>query len=628
MNVATILLFFLYFYGFGYSFLRLFNIQQVSDPIERNLIRIGMGVPIFIVFGVLLNMLKIPLQWWIFLIPIIYAFYDFAKNNKINFPDLNFSKKNIIYIFLLVIFLLHLFMFVKGSFAYGYLEDSDPYTYARDMKYVSVEKTLDVPYFRQINFLDPYPPGYTMIMGVLHQTSPEAQWTLKFFNALLISLSLIFFFFMVRGLTRNSQIALASTFVLLMIPSYLSHFIWSHSLIPLLFFLLIYSYLRIDSNKKWWIMSAVVTAAILLTHHRQAIKLAIMGGIFFFVTWYHTKKFPRGIFLSALAGFLISLSWWAFKFKSLVRMMVGGGASDIVSQTTTGSTNFIMKLVHAFPVLFSPSGGTTTKAYTFENFIFATKYPHINTPIGWGVMISSLLLVGLIFLIWKYKHMKKSQKTWIGILLFWFLFTFLGVNSQTFNLPIGLGAFRMWMLLAIPVSILAGVGIVALNTKMKSKHLFTFLIVLLIFFTAGLQKYQFNTSDGWQYGAKWVNANEVNEFVKMRNSLPVNTKIFTFGLQNKVVIAFDMYACVWCEEYREFKKDVIKKDIDEIHSWLKKHDYKYLLISPMDLRYFVKIYGEKEGLNLMNDKLNEMIESPKFNVVYANQPHVILFQVT
>ena len=146
-------------------------------------------------------------------------------------------------------------MYQKGAFSYPYLEDDDPWDHAKGIKFVSLEKTVDTPsYFedRFFYYMDPYPPGYEATQGILHQTNDSIQWSMKFFNALIISLGIIFFYFFAREFIGNSKKALFATFVLAMIPCYLSHFIWAHALVITLFFPAMYCLERIKYDKKWF----------------------------------------------------------------------------------------------------------------------------------------------------------------------------------------------------------------------------------------------------------------------------------------------------------------------------------------------------------------------------------------
>jgi hypothetical protein len=567
------------------------------------------------------------------------AFYSFKRDTL----NIILTKKNLMYLALLVLFAGNLYMYATGSFAYGYLEDDDPWTHAREMKYVSIERTLDVPYFRPVNYLDPYPPAYSLIMGILHQTSPEAQWTLKFFNSLIISLSIIFFFFMVNALTKNGTIALSSSFILSMLPSYLSHFIWSHSLIPFLFFLLIYSYTKIY-QRRWWLIATVATAGIFLTHSRQVIKLAVLALVFFGVKWYYTKKFPKKIFIASILGMILSLSWWAVKGKRFLRMVTESGTNaQIAAQKTGESSSILTKLIAKLPLMFAPDGGTASRAYTFNDFFIVTGANHINSPIGWGIVITLLTIFGFVVCVFTFRQWKKQR--WIPIVVGWFILTFVFVNSATFHLPFGIAPFRIWMLLAIPVSILAGYGLFFLGTIANAlkevryleqlsilrhgrhiKYFIILIVILGVIWTSGVPKYQFNTSPTWPPGGKWTSWDELQGYLWMKEHLPLNAPVLTYSNQNKVVIGFNLFACVWCEDFRAFKENILEKDIDTVHQWMVEHGYQYLAFGGMEVKYLGRKYGEEIAYQLINQRIQEANDSPTFALVWRTSDFV-LFEV-
>ena len=525
-------------------------------------------------------------------------------------------------------------MYVNGSFAYEYLEDDDPWTHAREMKYVAFEKKLDVPYFRPVSYLDPYPPAYSMIMGILHQTSPEAQWTLKFFNSLLISLSVVFFFFMVKTLTRRSNLAITSTFILSMLPSYLSHFIWAHTLIPLLFFLLIYSFVKIDQQARWWIVAMVVSASIFLTHTFQAIKLMILAFGFFAVKWIYFKKFPKKIFYAVISGFLISLSWWIFKFKGLMQLYITEEKVSSASIVSTGVMGIVEKVIKYLPRLLSPEGGTATRAYSIPDFFIAQKTNMINAPIGWGFIITLLLIFAIVMIFFNYKKLIEQQHYWVTILLVWFVLTFLGINSDTFNLPIGMAGFRIWMLLAIPVSILSAKGLLMLiKASKEAKYVVLIILVIAIIITSGYPKYEHNTNPNWPVGAKWtyiqengrIYSPELEGYIWIKNNMPINTRIFSYWHHTNMLYGMNMFPCTWCEEFREFKKDILFKDALKVHSWLVNNDYEYLVFGSLEYKYFGRDYGQKEANTLLNQRISEMVNMPtKFQIVYQNKGMILL----
>ena len=93
---------------------------------------------------------------------------------------------------MLVVFAFTFYIYGSGAFNYPYLEDDDPWGHAEGVKYMAIEKNAFGPGTEYTGYINPYPPTYDTLMGILHQTNDSVYWTLKFFNALIISLSVIY----------------------------------------------------------------------------------------------------------------------------------------------------------------------------------------------------------------------------------------------------------------------------------------------------------------------------------------------------------------------------------------------------------------------------------------------------
>lgn len=617
MSILAILLFFAYTLGLGYTATRF--LKSPDNFLERSLMRIGIGLASMPLLFLLLSLLHIPLDWKIILFlslitPLVCLIKDYKNITNIKIKAT--IKKSDIYIFLvLILFFATLFMYVKGSFVYPYLEDDDSWGHATGVKYVATEKTVFNPE-GGTNYLDPYPPAYDSILGLLHQASPSISWTIKFFNALMISLGIIFFYFFAKEFTSDRGKALFATFALTVIPSYLSHFIWSHALIPGFFVLAFYSLERIKYDKGWIIPSALAISAIFLTHLTQSIKFGVFFLIYWIVKTSYSKKLWREQLAPFVLAFLVSLLWWAARWRENVGIIhsytMGTASAKLPEFTVSAIWNLIKKTLPA-------GSGTATRAYTFDDFFFAKFQNLINNPIGIGIMISILLLLGTAYLFFKYKTTLKSD--WKIIALLWLIFTFIGINTVTFKLPIGLFAFRFWMLFAIPASIIAAEGMwllfdLARLTRVP-RHLILAIVILGMVFTAGAQKYTVNTAQ-WPPGAFWTSPEEINGFLWMKQNLPPNTKVFSF-VNEGAVIGSDMNACRWCKEEREFKKAVLNITAVEMYDWLKARDYEYLVIEGQ--------FAKRHGLNSTNAKLNEIAGSGLFIPSYQTNGF-FLFKLT
>lgn len=240
MSIITLLLFFAYSFGLGFTVTNF--IKNSKNFLERNLMRIGIGLGVFVVLGVILNFLHILIDWKIFLalslILPLFVLFKKIKLKELKTPKLKLklTKSNLSILIALGIFFFCLHMYVDGAFQYPYMEDDDPWAHAMTAKYVSVSKTVNDPPNFDFHYIDPYSPGYTMLMAILHQTNDSISWTLKFFNSLIISLGILFFYFFAKSFTKNRNKALFATFILAVIPSYFTHFIWAHTFVIMLFF--------------------------------------------------------------------------------------------------------------------------------------------------------------------------------------------------------------------------------------------------------------------------------------------------------------------------------------------------------------------------------------------------------
>ena len=77
MDIFSIIVFFIIMYGFGFTLTSF--VKNSDNWYERNIMRIGIGLGLFIVLGAFLNLVRIPIDWKIFLIlsliyPIIFIF--------------------------------------------------------------------------------------------------------------------------------------------------------------------------------------------------------------------------------------------------------------------------------------------------------------------------------------------------------------------------------------------------------------------------------------------------------------------------------------------------------------------------------------------------------------------------
>ncbi len=601
MSPITIVLFFVYCYGLGFTVSSF--VKNSDNFLERNLMRLGFGLSLLPFLALVLNTVKIPADWRIILaLSLVYpSYYLFRNYNKFNF-SFKLTKTNLSIFAMLVLFFVNFYIYGSGAFNYPYLEDDDSWAHAVGVKYMSIEKNAFGEDAERIRYMNPYPPAYDVLFGILHQINDSVYWTMKFFNALIISLSTIFFYFFVKEFTGNRNKALFAAFALLSIPAFMSHFIWGISLTVPLYFVVFYAVERIKYDKRWWILAGLVMVTVLTSSPTHSTYFGL-----FFVFYLLTKIVleRKVLFYHALAGLggvLLSFVFWWIPMTvkySLIGTLEGLGIS-------------VGKGVGALAV-----AGTADRIYTFKDFFIAQEQNMINNPVGIGIFLSILTVIALIFIFLRFKDLFKKENHWLGIALAWFVLTFYAVNAV--NMPIKISPFRAWMLLAIPVCILAAEG--AFNLMMISKRsvgrigMCIVLLILLtgIYFTSTQQKIAVNTAT-WPPGAFWTSGEEIGAYVWMKDNLPRNSHVFTF-VNNGPVIGMDMYTCHWCEDVRGYMKQGFNQSIQENYNWLKSEGYEYVVIDGQTSRAF--------GADETNNKIQQIAESGFFTPMFQNQGAVI-----
>ena len=270
--------------------------------------------------------------------------------------------------------------------------------------------------------------------------------------------------------------------------------------------------------------------------------------------------------------------------------------------------------------------GTGDRAYSFSDFFIAKEQNMINSPIGIGIFLSLLAIVAVALLFLRFKHLLKKENHWLVITFVWLLFTLYAVNAA--NMPIKLSPFRTWMLLAIPVCILAAEGLLNLMSAAKASAgkigMYALLVILLtgIYFTSAQQKIAVNTAT-WPPGGFWTYVKdesgrayspELEGYLWIKDNIAPDTKAFAFVIDGPI-IGMDKFICYWCDDIMDFKKNGANKTAEETHSFLKERDYEYIIIDGQ----YAKAFGAEEA----NAKLQELAQSGLFKPAFQNNGAVI-----
>ncbi|MBI2664048.1 glycosyltransferase family 39 protein [Candidatus Woesearchaeota archaeon] len=668
MVFASIVLFFLYFWGFGFATTSLARAKEAGNFLERQIMRIGIGAAAVIILAMIMHAARIPLDWKIFfaLAAAYPAYYLLRNYRKIKLGKVSVSKSDINTLLVLLIFAGSLYMYASGAFAYPYVEDDDPWGHVEGARYIATEKTFSLSPYKGFQYMNPYPPSYDFVFGLMHQTEKSLYWTVKFFNALIISLSLVFFYFFAARFLENRNKALFATAVLAAVPAYLSHFIWSPALAMMMFFPAMYCLEKIKDDKRWKWVAAIALGGLLVSHPTSTLTLFVMVAMYAAVKVLLTKNL-KAYATAVFGGVIASLSWWGFDGKAFYFTATEPArrTADAVQQTGLPD-----KALHTFLKTFHKWSGTASRPYTFEDFFIAKGQNLINNPVGIGKAVMLLFLVGLVaapimsikrlnmkakivaiavaaaVFILTYLSTEKmlhliaaysavmiavlfatgawKEKTAYFISLLWFLWSFLIVNNLTFDFPVGFFAFRTWMVMAVPLALIAAEGLWSLFAMQPmlrvSKNLAVLGNVALIlavlpgiWLTSAEQKYEVNTAT-WPPGAFWTSMDELSVYLALKE-LPAETKVFSFFTDGQI-LAMDKYSCGWCEAEGKFRQGGLNKSAEEVAAWMKQNDYEYMIIGGMEAQRF----GQNETIRLLND----MAASGLFAAPYQNSGAVVL----
>ncbi|MBI3032870.1 hypothetical protein HYY69_05310 [Candidatus Woesearchaeota archaeon] len=635
MSIDAILVFFIMIYCFGYSVT--FFLKRSSLSLEDILMNLGIGLGVFPIIATIFTMLRIPLSWWIFLgvglIVPVYSFFQHLKQNTNISPQFNLKErykkltKYHLYVFLVI--LIAGFSFYtnhKGAFSYPWLEDDDPWIHAMGVSYISEYRTALEPVTGEnaFQYLDAYPVAYDVLMSLLHQISSNMIWTLKFFNALLIALGFISLFFFVREFTRSDEKALWSTFILAMLPSYLTHFIWAHVLIIINIFPLLYSFEKTRTNHQWWYVSLLLVVGIFLVQPDQPIKIIVMIGLYWLARALLERSWHKYILLSSFGGFLVSfLVWWGpmlLKYKS--KFMCLG-----LTQGSCGaevSSKFVDKGV------IGALGGATRK-YTFNDFFIAEKAGLINNSVGIGIVVFILVVIALIVFIVKWRSLIQKEQYWKLVTVLWFIFTVMGLYGGTV-FPVALFTFRFWMLFSIPVALLGAEAIVFILEIIrclehdlhhylkqgffavvlnKIKPFQVIIIILLVFgiwHTSGLQRYSINTSM-WPFNAQFSSFEQINGYNWMKDNIGSHKNVFPLCDSAMKPLTYDKQFTWNNASIAAWKRTILSKDsyfkdlqAGDLRNLLVENNFDYLVLG------YSCIYVH--GLNETQKVLNELMSIP------------------
>jgi len=566
---------------------------------EKNFMTIAFGLALFCTLSIAFNIIGIPLNWIVFLALSVAITIYFIYKKELNFQ---FTKPDWAIALVLLMAVINTWIFWTGATAYPYLEDDDPWSHAVGTKWISETGSYS-RYFDGTNFsrlyIEPYPPSFDIVMGVLHQLTTSVTSTLKFYNAFLCGLSIIFAFYTITELTGNRRLGLFSAFFLLALPSFLSHFIWAQTLAMLFFFAAFYGFEKSIRDKRLIIPTGLAVGAIAITQPSAPAVFILFAGAYLLAKYYaEGKDVIKPIVFACVIGIAITAVYY-------VPVVLKYGPK----YTSEG--------IGLFQGIFDPASKEDTSGglvYGVSDYLFVLPYGKIDQHVGIGLVISLLALAGVYLF---YKEISEGKKQpWMIFSLLWIAIGFLGTEGNA--LPFKLFPHRFWVFLSIPVAIIASYAYLAIEHRYQSYRIIVIALVLGgVLLTSALPKFQQQTST-WPPGASFYSAEELQGYEQMESSLPKNTLVFPLCSMDSKVIGSDMLSEPYVPEYEIFKRTAVNKTPEEVYSFISKRGYKYLIIDST----CINVLGLEEANNVLADYQS----SEKYRNVY-NTSGFFLLQV-
>lgn len=559
-------------------------IKREDTTMEKVFTCLMLGLALFPILSVVMSIVHIPIIWWLFLlISIIVPIYSLFRT------DWKFSaNKGDIYLGVAVIFAVILAgVFVHGAFTYPYMEDDDSWDHGVGTSYVgtfhTASRSFDPNNFQRM-YLEPYPPAYDILMGTLYQIDGSVKDTLKFFNAVLCGLAILFAYLFFERFLKSRNKAIVASLVLLVLPSFMSHFIWAQTLAVLLFFPAFYCLERLQENKLWLVGAIISIASLMVTQPSSAVIFGVFF-VIYLVFKFLCKQDWKLIFLSGLFGVIASLLYWVptfIKYGWAETMegigMPGGSLSQLSANDTSGGI-----------------------VYKLMDFLFAPLSSKMDQPVGIGLVLCLFAILGLVVIIINFKkNQDKTIQSYPLIVSFWFIFCLVGVEGNL--LPVKLFPHRFWVFLAIPLALLVAEGFVWLMTKMPTygwKVSVSFVLLLALIGTSAYPKYVVETSF-WPPGTLWYNMEELQAYMGVKQ---LSGSVMPLCSEEEKVIGFDGRGYPDDPEIREFRNNIRSKTWNDLVSLVDSKKPSYIAVDPGCITSGRLNVTEFEGmLSLLNNQ--------------------------
>ena len=573
-----------------------------SDYVEEFLMRIIFGICLFPLIAIPLGFIN-----QLYYIPVFAAalVLMLISGEAVRFKKQAILKDKLI---LLVVgmAIVSFYVFNLGSDSHVWLEDGDPNGHAVVASYIAKTHTWMKPVDLFIaRYIEPYPMGYQIWMGVLSSIGGNVSEVLKVFNNVMIAITFVAFFYFVQRLFKSYNIAACATFVLAAIPSFSTRFIFAQSLSMLQMIVGFYFIIRIlQGDKHLIVWGGLILASLCLTHQTTAVVMGALMAAWLGFDTYHNKKLNRGFVACLLIGVIVAAPWWIYEYQKY-------GVDKIIFQLN------LEKLAEKGPGLTDPN----LRMYTINDLIVSTDI--MDNMTGFGAFIFIMLVIVVVSIV---AYRDSPYEVWLGFI--WLAFTMLALFSNW--LPVSFIPSRMWPYVSIPVAILVGNALFS-TYKMEYAAFkgLTYMFVIGIVVMSFVPKAKMNSST-WP-SSRFLSQDEY-AMAGFLSSLPIGTKVMdacyyerVWGLNlwddptDREAIVFKSNGVNtskygwdsegWLKLGSYSNSSVFTGTIDNMYGFLKQKNYSYIIIG--DRCKQIGVDGD-----VFNKRIVDLRSSDRFGVAF------------
>lgn len=604
--VLSLLFFLAATYLMGYTLTK--DAFESEDHLEVAVMRVGFGLSTLPILFILLENAHVPQRWYIILgLSLLRPLYDILCGVRIRIPRVDLDVHTAL---AFLITALAFTVALWGSYTYPYLEDGDSWEHAVGAKYVSIFGKYTQPEGMKVaHYLPPYPPTYDTLMGVILETNSSVSWTLKTFNSLLVALSYIFAYYLVRKLSKDNATALFATLVLFMLPPFGSHTIWSHTLSALLMFTVLYAAVKMEGDWTWTILAAIFLASSLIVQPLMSFVTGIMWTIYVACTMIRNKKETPKFVSATVAGLLLSMIYWA---PLLTNSKIDMGEMGVGKNITSGN----------FRIGAYDSAENPTTLIT----LFPLNHGDIYMQHGFGLFAVLLAAGGLDLIIRRRPAGYLKENPWLAPVILWLMFTITFLFSA--GLPIALYPLRFWGIAAVPLAMLAGYMLAHLREatyvpKKARKYVMPVALLGLLIFSA-IPKMSLQLS-GWPTDLQFKSGDL--GYVAL-TAFPAGTPVYPFCNKDAYVIGLDKMSYPWDNETLNLRGDPINVDYGSLHDALAEKGFKWVVFDSNCIDECMRLYKktEPECQLMFRDTLKGLDNSGLYKMKWRSNS-TLIFQV-